>query len=423
MRISPVPDPMFPTLSTSALLQALSLASRNLRRQRRRALLALLIISGGVVTFLLAGGFINWLLVNMREATIHSQLGHVQIIRPGYFREGLGDPYRYLLPADMAPVTQNAPAFQRTAAPRLGFNGLLSKGDSTVSFIGEGVEPELEAPIARVVMVQDGKDLTESGPDSVLLGAGLARAVGAKTGDTVVLLATTSAGGINAVELRVAGLFATNTKAYDDTALRVPIEVARRLMRVEGATSWVVLLDDTERTEDALANLRARLPKTSFELVPWYELADFYNKTVELFNRQVGIVRVLIALIIMLSISNTLAMAVMERTSEIGTTMALGLKRRQVLAQFLLEGAVLGIVGGGVGVLAGITLGTAISAIGIPMPPPPGMDIGFTGAIAVSAKLSIEGFVLAFVTTLLASVFPAWKASHLVIVDALRHQR
>lgn len=414
---------MFPASSTSALLQAVSLASRNLRRQRRRALLALLIIGGGVVTFLLAGGFINWLLVNMREATIHSQLGHVQIIRPGYFREGLGDPYRYLLPADMTPVTQLAPAYQRTAAPRLAFNGLLSKDDSTVSFIGEGIEPVLEAPIAKVVLIRDGKDLTESGPDSVLLGVGLARAVGANTGNTVVLLASTAQGGINAVELRVAGLFSTSTKAYDDSALRVPIEVARRLMRVEGATSWVVLLDDTERTPEALANLRERLPEVSFELVPWYDLADFYNKTVELFNRQVGIVRLLIALIVMLSISNTLAMAVMERTSEIGTTMALGLKRRQVLTQFLLEGALLGAAGGATGVIAGLGLGAAISAVGIPMPPPPGMDVGFTGEIAVSAQLALEGFVLAFVTTLLASVFPAWKASRLVIVDALRHQR
>lgn len=414
---------MFSAPSTSAFLQAVSLASRNLRRQRRRALLALLIIGGGVVTFLLAGGFINWLLVSMREATIHSQLGHVQIIRPGYFREGMGDPYRYLLPADMTPVTREVPVFQRTAAPRLAFNGLLSKDDSTVSFIGEGIEPVLEAPIAKVVMIRDGKDLTESPPDSVLLGSGLARAVGAKTGDTVVLLATTAEGGINAVELHVAGLFSTSTKAYDDTALRVPIEVARRLMRVDGATSWVVLLDDTERTDEALATLRARLPEASFELVPWYELADFYNKTVELFNRQVGIVRLLIALIVMLSISNTLAMAVMERTSEIGTTMALGLKRRQVLAQFLLEGALLGVVGGVVGVMTGVALGEVISAIGIPMPPPPGMDVGFTGEIAVSAQLSLEGFILAFVTTLLASVFPAWKASRLVIVDALRHQR
>ena len=57
------------------------------------------------------------------------------------------------------------------------------------------------------------------------------------------------------------------------------------------------------------------------------------------------------------------------------------------------------------------------------MPPPPGMDVGFTGEIAVSTRLAVEGFLLAFATTLAASVFPAWKASRLVIVDALRHQR
>lgn len=413
---------MFPTPSIGVILQLVQLAGRNIRRHRRRALLALLIIGGGVVTFLLAGGFINWVLWSMREATIHSQLGHVQIIRPGYFREGMGDPYRYLLPEDMSSVASDT-AHVRTLAPRLAFNGLLSKGENTVSFLGEGIDPEREAPIAKWVLIQDGQDLTTSGPDTVILGAGLAKAVGASTGDTVVLLATTASGGINAVELRVAGLFATSTKAYDDSALRVPIEVARRLMRVEGATSWVMLLDDTERTEQALAELRTRLPASEFELVPWFELADFYNKTVELFGRQVGIVRLLIALIVMLSISNTLAMSVMERTTEIGTVMALGVKRRQVMFQFILEGAMLGVVGGLVGVALGALLGTAISAVGIPMPPPPGMDVGFTGEIDVSLGLSIEGFLLAFITTSLASLFPAWKASRMNIVDALRHQR
>lgn len=414
---------MFPALSLSGTLQTLLLAGRNLQRQRRRALLALLIIGGGVVTFLLAGGFISWVLWSMREATIHSQLGHVQITRPGYLREGLGDPYRYLLPADMTVVTADAPPYLRTATPRLSFNGLLSKGDDTISFLGEGIDPEREAPIAKWVLIQDGQDLTTSEPDSVLLGAGLAKAVGAQTGDSVVLLATTAEGGINAVELRVAGLFATSTKAYDDSALRVPIEVARRLMRVEGATSWVVLLDDTERTDEALAALRVRLPEDQFELVPWFDLADFYNKTVDLFSRQVGIVRLLIALIVTLSISNTLAMSVMERTTEIGTMMALGVKRRQVLTQFILEGAVLGVAGGVIGVSLGALLGAAISAVGIPMPPPPGMDVGFTGEIAVSVALSVEGFLLAFLTTLLASMFPAWKASRMNVVDALRHQR
>lgn len=401
----------------------LSLALRNLLRQRRRALLALSIVCGGVVAFLLAGGFIHWIFQDMRESTIHSQLGHIQITRPGYFREGLGDPYAYLLPDDTAEVERAVGSSLRTVAPRLAFNGLLSKDDATVSFVGEGIDPAKEAPITRAITIVAGQDLTSSGPESVLLGEGLAANLGAAPGDTVVLLATTAAGGINAVELSVAGIFATITKAYDDTVLRAPIDVARKLMRVEGATSWVVLLDRTDETERVAGTLRQMLPGAQFEIIPWNELADFYNKTVELFSRQVGVVRILIALIVILSISNTLSMAVIERTGEIGTSMALGVRRSGILELFIFEGALLGLAGGVIGVALGYLFGGLVSIIGIPMPPPPGMARGYIGEIAISPALALDAFLLAFVTTLIASLFPAWKASRMNIVDALRQQR
>jgi putative ABC transport system permease protein len=81
------------------------------------------------------------------------------------------------------------------------------------------------------------------------------------------------------------------------------------------------------------------------------------------------------------------------------------------------------VMGGVLGVALGSLLAIAISYLGIPMPPPPGMDIGFTGRISVSPTLALDAFVLAFLTTLLASVMPALRASRLNIVDALRHQR
>lgn len=407
----------------SGVGQTVRLAGRNLFRQRRRALLALATVCGGVIAFLLAGGFIHWIFQDMRESTIHSQLGHIQITRPGYFREGLGDPYSYLLPEDTRTVESAIGSSMRTIAPRLSFNGLLSKGDATVSFVGEGIDPAREAPITRAITIVAGKDLVGAGPNAVLLGEGLAANLGAVPGDKVVLLATTASGGVNAVELEVAGLFATITKAYDDTVLRAPIEVARKLMRVEGATSWVVLLDRTDVTGDAVDRLRASLPARDYEIIPWQELADFYNKTVELFSRQVGVVRLLIALIVVLSISNTLSMSVIERTGEIGTSMAIGVRRRGILALFVWEGALLGLTGGAIGVALGYLLGEAVSAVGIPMPPPPGMARGYIGQIAISPALALDAFLLAFVTTLLASLFPAWKASRMNIVDALRHQR
>jgi putative ABC transport system permease protein len=407
-----------------SILQDILLASRNLLRHRRRSLLALSTVGGGVIAFLLAGGFIHWIFQDLRESTIHSQLGHVQIVRPGFLSGGQADPYRYLI--DEAPgeaVASTAVPSLETVAPRLTFGGLLSKGDATVSFLGEGIDPAREAPITRAITIVAGQDLTDSPANAVLLGEGLAASIGAAPGDRVVLLATTASGGVSAVECVVAGLFATVTKAYDDTVLRAPIDIARSLMRVEGATSWVVLLQDTERTDAALDALRGMLPAERFQIVPWYELADFYNKTVELFSRQIGVVRLLIALIVILSISNTLTMSVLERTSEIGTSMALGVRRNGILRLFISEGVLLGLVGGVGGVLIGLVLAQVISSVGIPMPPPPGMARGFTGQIVVSAALAFDALVLAVSTTLLASIFPAWKASRMNIVDALRHQR
>jgi len=234
-------------------------------------------------------------------------------------------------------------------------------------------------------------------------------------------MATTASGGVNAVELKVAGIFATPVKAYDDTAIRVPIEAARRLMRVDGATSWVVLLDDTAHTDAAIAAFRAALPADRYEIVPWIELADFYNKTVELFGTQVNAVLLLIAVIVVLSISNTLSMAVIERTTEIGTSMALGVRRLGILGLFVWEGVVLGVVAGVLGVGIALALGELISFVGIPMPPPPGMSRGYTGRIDISAALALQGFLLAFLATVVASILPAWKASRMNIVDALRH--
>lgn len=400
-----------------------SLAFLNLRLRIRRTLLALSTIAGGVVCFLLAGGFIHGLFDDMRELTIHSQLGHIQITRPGYMEEGLGDPYAYLLPADIAIRPQTDSPHITRVAPRLAFSGLISINDNTVSFTGEGIEPAAEALISRAMTIVEGQGLDAAPLNSVILGEGLAANLGASVGDRVVLLATTSEGGMNAVELTVTGLFATIAKAYDDTALRVPIEIARQLMRVQGATTWVALLDRTDKTSETV-NALARVLKTSeYQIIPWSDMADFYNKTVELFTRQVGVVRLLIAFIIILSISNTLSMSVIERTSEIGTAMALGTRRRGILSLFLWEGALLGLAGGILGVTLGAALAQIISMIGIPMPPAPGMARGYIAYITISPALAIDAFLLAFLTTLMASIFPAFKASRLNIVDALRHQR
>ena len=257
----------------------------------------------------------------------------------------------------------------------------------------------------------------------IIVGQGLASNLGLGVGDRVVLLVNTERGGINAAEMEVKGLFATVSKAYDDVALRMHIGGAQRLVRVNGAHSWVVYLDQTSRTAEAVRDFRRALDGSKYEIVPWWELSDFYNKSAALFAKQVGFTKTIIGLLIVLLISNTLMMSILARTGEIGTSMALGVTRRQVLRRFLAEGLVLALIGTLIGCAAGVALAELISAIGIPVPPPPGMGRGYTGRILVTVEMAIGAAFLAIGTTLAASAYPAWKASRMVIVDALRHNR
>jgi putative ABC transport system permease protein len=404
----------------------LTLALRNLLRNRRRTLIALSTLVFGVVAILLAGGFIEWIFWAMRESTIESRLGHIQVVRPGHFQAGAAAPYSHLLPDNSAEEKAiRGTAHVKALAPRLSFAGLVSFGDNTVSFLGEGVDPEAEQAVSKQLRVFEGEELSARDPDGAILGQGLARNLGAQVGDRVVLLSKTASGGVNAVEVTIRGLFFTSTKAFDDTVLRVSIATARSLLRTGASHNWVLLLDGTDRTADVLTALTARFPKdaASLEFVPWYELADFYNKTVRLFSRQMLVVEIIIALIILLTISNMAVMGVLERTGEIGTLMAVGLRRRKILQLFLYEGLLLGLIGAAVGAALGWALAEVISYIGIPMPPPPGMDVAFDAAIRLTWPMTGTALLMAVGASVLATLYPAWRASRLNIVDALRRNR
>jgi putative ABC transport system permease protein len=402
----------------------LKLAFRNVVRHKRRSAVAVCAVAFGIAALILASGFIEFIFEGFREQTIHSRLGHLQITRPGYHDAGKADLYAFLLPATVPTLQGPHERPQlRTVAPRLSFSGLISHRDATLSFIGDGVSPREEALFRHGFQISAGSNLSPGEPRSIIVGEGLARNLGVSLGDRVVLLASTASGGTNAVEVSIRGFFVTVTKAYDDAAIRIPISTARELLRTEGSHVWVVLLDQTSDTDKVAAELAAKLPREQFQITPWYELADLYNKTAALFSKQIQGIRLIIALIIMMSISNTMTMNVLERVSEIGTSMALGLKRSSIAALFLSEGVLLGCLGGLMGILAGLTLASIISAIGVPMPPPPGMSYGYMGEILVTWTIVLESLILAVITTLVASVYPAWSASRKNIVDALRHNR
>jgi len=381
-------------------------------------------VAFGVAALILAGAFIEWIFWATRQGAIQSGLGHIQVALQGFHEKGTADLNNYLLPSD-SPALQalrDMPGV-KTVAPRVSFSGLASFGETTLSFLGEGVDPDREKKFTDVSIIVKGEELSSSAPDGIIIGSGLAANLGVTVGDKIALLARMPGGGINGVDATVRGLFATVSKAYDDSALRVPLPLASQLLRSRGVHRWILVLDDTDRTNAVLDGLRTRFTGSSLEFIPWYELADFYNKTVALLSKQMGVIEAIIALIIVLTIGNSMMMGVMERTNETGTAMALGTRANGILFQFIAEGLLLGVIGAMVGGMIGIGIAQVVSAIGIPMPPPPGQARGFRAGMIVTLPMVGTAFAIAVTTALVAALYPAWKASRTSIVDALRHNR
>ena len=174
----------------------LGVAARNIVRQPRRTIAGVAAITFGVVALILSAGFIEWSNWALRETTIHSGLGHIQIVRNGYRESGLADPFAYLLPehSQEQRAVEALPGIV-SVAPRLVFSGLISLGETTLSFIADGVDPAREAGLDSSVMIVAGEPLAADDPEGITIGAGLAANLGAKVGDRVVVLANTNPAG------------------------------------------------------------------------------------------------------------------------------------------------------------------------------------------------------------------------------------
>jgi len=200
----------------------LKLAIRNVFRNRRRTIITLLAMGFGAAAIIVFGGFVHSIYFGVRESTIRSQIGHIQLYKRGYSEKGNLAPYDYLI-RDYASLRAELARIEhvKTVTARLGFSGLVSTGDTTTSFVGTGVDPDGEIDLSSLAIVVDGKELVKRDKSGITLGVGLARAFGVKPGEDLTLLTTTKGGGINALAVKVRGIWESGEKAYDDRFLRV----------------------------------------------------------------------------------------------------------------------------------------------------------------------------------------------------------
>lgn len=401
------------------------LALRNILRNKRRTAITFMAIISGLTGIIVFGGFIEYTFWGLRELTIKTQLGHIQIYKKGYSEKGVAEPASYLIedPDNVERLISQLPHITMVTR-RVTFSGLISTGEKTLACKGIGIDIDKEANMSNFETIVDGRQLEPDMVDGGLIGIELMKALGAKMGDYLTILTTTTDGVINAVEFRVVGVAQTGSQEYDSVFVKLPIRLVQDLLDTGAVEKIIVFLDDTEAVDDVVPVLKSTFEENGLDLEfrPWSDLAIFYNKVVTLYNGIFRVIKVIIGVIVFFSIANTMNMSIFERVREIGTLRAIGTTRTGILKLFITEGILIGIIGGVLGIVAGILAAYIINISGgIYIPPPPAMTRGYTSFIMIVPEVILYAFISTVIVSGLSSIYPAYRASRLRVVEALQH--
>jgi len=396
-------------------------AVHNTLRNRRRSLVTVSIAALGTAAILVAGGFALFTYEALAQAAARDT-GHLVLGTPASFTTDEDVPLQHgLTNVDTLRTQLLADPAVRQVLPKVVFSGLISNGDKSTVMMATGVDPDNEFAVkGPFLTVTAGAVLTsDSTEPEVMLGDALARSLKATPGSSLTLLASTTEGAMNAMDVVVKGTFTTGVPDMDKRAVFTSVALAQRLLVTDRVSSLGVFLDRMESTLPAQARVAAQHPELTVQ--NWEQQAVFYQAVKGLYNRIFGALGIIIGVIVVFVVTNAMAMAIIERTREIGTLRALGTLPSQLLRTLGLEGMLLGGVGALVG--AALSLGVAVLLYVVPvnMPPPPGRSVGYPLNIAIDPTLYLTTLLAMVCLTLLASHAVARKTVHMPVVDALAH--
>lgn len=405
------------------MLSLLRIAIRNVRRNRRRSLITAVAIVLGVGALVGVRGFTNGFqgvtIANMAEG----RLGALSVHHPDYLSSQEQAPLDLDLPGDVAFLQriEQVPGI-RGAAPRLTFTSAVNVGEQTAFAQLVGVDPAREYKVLSKAreMIVHGRPIERGG--ECLLSEELARTLGARLGDTVTLLANDRDGVLNGAEALLVGLLAYKT-AGDRQVAQISLSTADELLRMNGRVTEIAVAVTGELEGAPLLATRERLQAAlgaAARVDTWNEIANWLEDMI-IFQRVLyGVIGAVLVIVVLTGIANTMLMSVLERVREIGTMMALGVRRRQIVALFLAESAALGLLAGVVGALLGSLVVFWLHQRGLNFPPP-GSQVQNIVRPTIGLGYNLFAVALSTFGSVLSAIYPALKAAQLRPVEALTH--
>jgi putative ABC transport system permease protein len=403
----------------------LSLALRNLARNRRRSILTALGVGFGTAALVLFQGFIEGFIGTGIDASVLGRVGAIQVQRKGYI--GADEPLKLALGQDPELVLRLSGVPGITAvAPRLAFDGMVSNGADSTLFSAVAIDAALEYRVCpgRATTVTPGTaPLTKDDAGRALVGKSLAASLGARRGSSLLMQsASPNAAGTNALDVEVAGTLSTLDFAESKHLMTVPLSFAQDLLRMPGqVTSYVASVADVDDVVAVAARVTAALNGPdgagNLEVTTWRDVDVRLREEIAQARGIFGFVALVLFLLVAAGIVNTVNLTVQERVREIGTMLAVGMKRRQVMQLFLAEAAVLGFISGSAGASAGWVVVGVLGARGVLLHPPGGDVLTVRPHVGVGFVLGVLAFAVA--GAVVAALRPAWRASRRSPVEAL----
>ncbi|VAW52283.1 Lipoprotein releasing system transmembrane protein LolC [hydrothermal vent metagenome] len=398
-------------------------AATNVLRNRRRGLATLLIVSVGTAGILISGGFALYTYDSLREMAARDN-GHLILAHTDYFEKHEEIPLEYgLINFENTRKTLMQNELVRAVLPRLAFSGLISNGDKSSVFIGNGIdvnEFKVKGPSLRVSKGATLSSRPQKNSDpQIMIGEGLAKIMNAKPGDSLTLLSTTVEGSLNAQDVVVQGIFSIGVPEIDKRLLFTKTSTAQTLLLTNKISTLSVYLYDTDETNNIASIIKEIYPKLAIQ--HWLDTAFYYQAVRSLYNRIFGLLGIIILGMVFFAVTSNVSMSVFERTRETGTLRALGTYSSEIVRNFVIEALILGVMSIIVGMLIAGSVALFFSLAGLEMPAPPGRSQTYPLVIYADPLL----YLITGAAILILCVTAAWlagrRAVNKTIVEALGH--
>ena len=404
----------------------LSMAWRNVWRNRRRSLLTIVAIALGLAFNIFMRAIGDGFHEQMVDNSVRSHIGHLQIHRAGYHDDpGLNKTLPS--PAEVQRAIEKLPGVRGYSMRVIG-DGLASTAENSAGVSIVGIDPQQERTVTTIDRGVEKGEYLQAGQDRpILIGDRLAINLKADLADKIVLMVQAADGSMGADLFRVVGIFRSGSPELDRGMVFLLRQDAQTLFSLDGRiTEAVMLLNSSLQVPAAQKDLRAALADQKVEVLTWYEVEPFLLQFIELDDAFFYIIVVFFFVVISIGILNTIMMSVFERVREFGVMMALGTKPRQIVKLVVEEAFVLGLVGVVIGSAIGITASVYYAAAGMNLSSwsEGAAALGMTSTVVYTmltvANLFFSNFsVLAVV--MLVGLYPALYASRLRPVEAIRH--